>query len=165
MFDPFFTWLEATALSVWMVESPSLFAFPFVLALHTIGLGLVAGLSVALDLRLLGLASAIPVVEFRRFVPLMWAGFALNAASGILLVIAYPTKALTNPLFYAKLALIAGALVILTMVRRRVLEGEVTRPVPRSVKMLAVASLICWALATIAGRYLAYTYTRLTVNG
>ena len=36
----------------------------------------------------------------------MWAGFWINALSGILLLIAYPTKALTNPLFYAKLVLI-----------------------------------------------------------
>ena len=37
----------------------------------------------------------------------MWAGFWVNAVSGVLLLIAYPTKALTNPLFYVKLVLIA----------------------------------------------------------
>ena len=165
MFDPFFAWLESSAFSVWMVESPSIFAFPFILALHTVGLGLVAGLNVALDLRLLGVAPQIPVGEFRRFVPLMWFGFALNASSGLALLIAYPTKALTNPLFYVKLGLIAAALVMLNIVRRLVLAPETAGLVPRRVKLLAVASLICWAFATIAGRYLAYTYTRLTVNG
>ena len=121
MFDPFFVWLESTALSIWLVESPSVFAFPTVLAIHTIGLGLLTGLNTALDLRILGVAPQIPVVEFRRFVPIMWLGFWLNAVSGVLLLIAYPTKALTNPVFYLKLALLAVALLILAAVRRRVL--------------------------------------------
>ena len=43
MFDPFFRWVESTTVSVWINQSPSLFAFPGVLAAHTIGLGLLAG--------------------------------------------------------------------------------------------------------------------------
>jgi hypothetical protein len=163
MFDPFFAWVEASALSVWIVQSPSLFAFPFILALHTIGLGLVAGLNVALDLRILGIAEHVPLTEFRRFLPFMWFGFWLNAASGVLLLIAYPTKALTNPVFYLKLALIAAALVMLSTVRRRVLTTDAPG-VPRRVKVMAGFSMLCWAGATVAGRFLAYTYSRLTVS-
>jgi hypothetical protein len=44
-----------------------------------------------------------------RFLPLLWLAFAINVISGILLLIAYPTKALTNPLFYVKLCLVALA--------------------------------------------------------
>ena len=161
MFDPFFIWLESTAFSVWMRESPSVFAFPIILAVHTVGLGLLAGLNAALDLRLLGFAARIPVVEFRRFLPVMWLGLSLNVISGIALLIAYPTKALTNPVFYLKLGLIAVALSILRMVRRRALtEGAM----PDTLKKLALASLVCWAGAIAAGRLLAYTYTRLMVD-
>lgn len=60
MFDPFFRWVESTTVSVWINQSPSLFAFPGILAAHTVGLGLLAGLNRALDLRLLGLARSIP---------------------------------------------------------------------------------------------------------
>jgi hypothetical protein len=167
MFDPFFAWVESTTFSVWLVESTSIFAFPFVLALHTIGLGLVAGLNIALDLRILGLAPQVPVREFKRFLPFMWFGFWLNLASGIALLIAYPTKALTNPVFYLKLGLIAGALVLLRAVRQLVLSDETpAAPAPSGrVKMLAAASLVCWFGATVAGRLLAYTYSRLTVTG
>ena len=166
MFDPFFVWLESTPLSIWLVESPSMFAFPLVLALHTIGLGLLAGLNSALDFRILGVAPHIPVMEFRRFVPVMWFGFWLNATSGVALLIAYPTKALTNPVFYLKLGLIAAALRILIAVRRRVLTHETatTPSLSGRVKLLAVASLVCWGSATVAGRLLAYTYTRLTAT-
>jgi hypothetical protein len=163
MLDPFFVWLESTALSRWLVESPSVFAFPLVLAVHTIGLALLAGLNAALDFRILGVAPQIPVNAFRRFLPMMWWGFWLNAISGVLLLVAYPTKALTNPVFYLKLSLIVAAIVILRAVRRRLLANEVAVIAGR-VKVLAAASLLCWFGATIAGRLLAYTYNRLTAT-
>ena len=166
MLDPFFRWLESTAVSVWIRESPSIFAFPIILAIHTIGLGLLAGINAAIDLRLLGLAARIPLSEFRRFVPFMWLGLWLNVASGVALVVAYPTKALTNPLFYVKLGLIAAAVVILRSVRRSSLDGDAAPVIPglRPVKRLAIASLACWVGAIFAGRFLAYTYIRLSVD-
>jgi len=158
MFDPFFLWLESTAFSVWMRESTSIFAFPIILAVHTIGLGLIAGINAALDLRILGFAARIPVVEFKPFLPVMWLGLWLNVISGVALLVGYPTKALTNPVFYLKLSLIAVALVILKAVRWRAFTDEA---MSGTVKILATASLVCWAGATVAGRLLAYTYTRL----
>jgi hypothetical protein len=161
MFDPFFSWLEATAWRDWIVSSPSLFAFPGILAAHTIGLGLLAGLTTALDLRLLGVAPGIPPIAFERFLPIMWFGLWLNVVTGFALVLAYPTKALTNPVFYLKLALIAGGLLILRATFRRVRE---TTGKSGTTKLLAVASLVVWAAAIAAGRLLAYTCTRLTVD-
>ena len=161
MFDPFFVWLESTALSLWIVESPSLWAFPGILAAHTVGLGLLAGLSAALDLRLLGVAPGIPPAAFVRFLPVMRAGLWINLVTGLALLLAYPTKALTNPVFYLKLALIAAALLILRATLRRVRAGAVTSP---DTKVLAAVSLVVWAAAIAAGRLLAYTCTRLTVD-
>ena len=156
-----FRWLESTAFHMWIVESPSLFAFPGILAAHTIGLGLLAGLNGALDFRLLGVARAIPPRSFTRFLPIMWVGFWLNTATGVALVLAYPTKALTNPVFYVKLGLIGAALLVLRAVLRRVRAGESES---RALKVLAAASLVMWAGAITAGRLLAYTCTRLTVE-
>ncbi|HEY5617022.1 MAG TPA: hypothetical protein VIK60_03715 [Vicinamibacterales bacterium] len=153
MLDPFFIWLESTTFSVWMRESPSLFAFPMILAAHTIGLGLLAGVDVAHDLRLLGVAPRIPVTEFDRFLPVMWVGLGLNLVSGVALLLGYPTKALTNPVFYLKLAFVVAALVLVRAIR--------CRQRSYAPKMLAVVSILCWAGATVAGRLLAYTYTRL----
>src|SRR5688572_19293588 len=120
--DPLFVWLESTALSVWIVESPSLFAFPGILAVHTVGLGLLVGLNTALDLRLLGFAHGIPPSAFARFLPVMRLGLWLNVLSGVALLLGYPTKALTNPVFYLKLAFIAAALVILRTLLRQTRE-------------------------------------------
>ncbi len=49
-----------------MRESPSVLSFPMILAVHTIGLGLLAGINVALDLRMLGVAARVPLAEFRQ---------------------------------------------------------------------------------------------------
>jgi hypothetical protein len=161
MFDAIFAWLESTALSVWIGESPSLFAFPGILAAHTIGLGLLAGLNGALDLRLLGVAPKIPPAAFTRFLPLMWFGLWLNVVTGLALLLAYPTKALTNPVFYLKLALIAVALLILRETIRRIRRDSA---ISGTTKVLAAASLVAWAATITAGRLLAYTCTRLTVD-
>jgi hypothetical protein len=167
--DPFLAWLEGTALSQWIVSSPSLFAFPGILALHAIGMGFAVGICVAVDLRVLGVGSTIPLAEMRRFLPVFWSGFWLNAASGLLLLIGYPTKALTNPVFYLKLSLIAAAMVLLMQIRRRAFDDVGPGSGPRltastpALRRLAIASLLCWAGAITAGRLLAYTYTRLTV--
>ena len=63
--DPFFTWIETTALSTMLRESPSLWAFPFVLILHTVGLAFLVGANVALDVRVLGLARGVPLRTLR----------------------------------------------------------------------------------------------------
>ena len=163
--DPFFSWLEGTALSTWLRESPSLLGFPFLLILHTVGLAFLVGANVAIDARLLSLARGVPLLSLGRYDGAMWAGFWVNASSGVLLLIAFPTKALTNPVFYVKLALIAGALTIGRSIRRRMMEGTVAAGVraPHVLKGLAVASLTCWAMSITAGRLLAYTCTRQTV--
>jgi hypothetical protein len=129
-------------------------------------MGFAVGISAALSLRVLGVAPQVPLAEMRRFVPVLWGGFWLNAASGILLLIGYPTKALTNPVFYLKLILIAVAMVLFVRISRRTLHQSSTQAVDPAaspaLKRLAVVSLVCWAGAITAGRLLAYTYTRLT---
>lgn len=159
--DPFLIWLESTALSDWVVESPSVaFGFPGILVLHAIGMGFAVGISAALDLRILGVAPAVPLEQLRRYLPILWAGFWLNAVSGLLLLVGYPTKALTNDVFYLKLVLIAAAMTILVRLDRMIVAG-VTAASERRMRRLAVVSLACWAGAITAGRLLAYTYNRM----
>jgi hypothetical protein len=167
--DPFLAWLESTALSQWVVGSTSLLAFPGILSLHAIGMGFAVGISAVLDLRILGVARGIPLVELRRFLPVLWLGFWLNAFSGVLLLIGYPTKALTNPVFYLKLLLIGAAMVLLVRMSRSVFDASTRQsadtysPASPGLRRMAIASLLCWTGAITAGRLLAYTYTRLTV--
>ena len=143
-----------------------MFVFPGFLVLHAIGMGLAAGLSAALDLRVLGVAASMPLVEFRRFRPVLWLGFWVNAVSGVLLLIGYPTKALTNPVFYLKLLLIATGMVLMTRIQRAITdERALVEPEnARRLRRLAAISLVCWTGAIFAGRLLAYTHSRLTAT-
>lgn len=156
MLSAFLVWLESTGFSVWIRESPSVFSFPMILAAHTIGLGLLAGIDVAHNLRVLGVAPRIPYAAFNRFLPLMWVGLGTNVASGVALLVGYPTKALTNPVFYLKLSLIGVVLVLVRIIRRN--------PQRRSARLLAGVSLLGWAGAIVTGRLLAYTYSYLDVT-
>lgn len=156
--------LETSSFSTWLRESPSVMVFPLVLILHTVGLAFLVGAHVAIDARVLGLAQGVPLLSLRRYYLTMWAGFWVNACSGVLLLVAYPTKALTNPLFYGKLAMIGVALYLATMIRRYMMLGTVAAGVraPRQLKVLAAASLALWVVSIFAGRFLAYTCSRLT---
>jgi hypothetical protein len=166
--NAFFLWLEATALSTWVRESTSAFAFPAILSVHAIGMGLAVGVNVAIALRLLGFAAGVAPRELRRFGPVMWIGFWLNTASGLLLLIGYPTKAFTNPVFYLKISLIAvGMWLYAVMTRQLVADGGPGVPDGRpglsapASRFLGLASLVCWAGAVTTGRLLAYTAHRI----
>ena len=151
--------VEGSAFATWIRESPSLLAYTLILSLHAIGLAIVAGLSTAIDVRLLGVAPAIPLAPARKLFPLMYAGFWLNAASGLSLLAASASGMLSNPMFYIKIAFIVAAIVIMHLLRGRVFANEKllrTGAVPQGARSLAIASLVCWAGAIIAGRLTAY---------
>ncbi len=162
--DPFFTWVEDGALSTWLRESPSLFGFPGVLALHIAGTALAAGSSLAIALALLGFVPDSSAAAMARFLKVFWIGLTVSTVAGVLLVVAYPTKELTNPMFYVKMGIIVAALFVLRAIWRRALtDGGETAPSP-SPRGLAITSIGLWAAAITAGRLLAYTYTRLLVS-
>jgi hypothetical protein len=162
--DPYLAFIEGSELSNWIRGSESLFAFPAIITLHTIGMGFLAGGSAAIDLRILGFAPGISLRALGRFLPLLWLAFAVNAVSGVLLLIAYPTKALTNPVFYVKVCLIALAVWLVYLIGRTVLrapgagQGAVPAPLPKHARLLAFTSLAAWIALITAGRLLAYTH-------
>ncbi len=165
--DPLFAAIEGSALSRWLRESLSVFAFPGVLALHTVGLALLVGPSVALSLRLFGVVPQLRLASLRQLYPMMALGLALNTVTGLGLVVAYPTKALTNPLFYAKLVFVGVAVWALLQIRGQLpaLGADDVDPAPSvGLRRLAATSLVLWFAALFAGRFLAYTYSRLLVD-
>jgi hypothetical protein len=153
----FLLWLETAALSTWLRESGSLWAYPTVLTTHTLGMAMLVGANAALDLRLLGVAPQVPlgpmVVVFRA----LWTGAALSAVTGLLLFAADATTKGTTTVFFVKLACIAAALVVARVLRRTVYgEGADAAAVTPTARVLAVASLALWAGAITAGRFMAY---------
>lgn len=163
--DSVFLWIETSAFSTFIREQPSLWVFPFILILHTWGLAFFVGVNVAWDLRVLGLGLGVPLARLERYFGVMWVGFWVNAVSGVLLLAAYPTKAMTNPVFYLKLFLIGVGIVMAMRLRRLLLGAGASAGEPGSTaRTLAAASLLCWVGVIFAGRFLAYTCTRLMVD-
>jgi len=151
-------WTETSAFFIWLRESPSVWAYPTVMFLHTVGLAFTAGASVVIDLRLLGVARQLPVAPFARFFRSIWIGFWLTAISGLVMLGSDLDAKVTNRLFAPKMILVACAVVLMIVMRRRVFAAAAPdqTSVSASARVLAAASLACWIGAITAGRFMAY---------
>src|SRR4051812_32176909 len=132
----FLTRLEESGFCQWVRESDSLLAFPGILLLHTIGMGLVVGINAMFDFRILGIAPAIRLQAFRKFFPVMWLGFWINATTGAILLAVNLTKMTHNPDFYVKLAFIALAVTNFKVLKRNVFRAGELPPTTKA-KILA----------------------------
>lgn len=151
-------WLEGTRLATWTRESPSIWAYPTVLTLHTVGLAIVVGVSAVIDLRLLGVAQRVPLPTLTPAFRLIAWGFLLNAVTGLLLLIADATMKMRQPVLYVKLALIAFGLWCTILAREEIREPRALPAATTSPRAtaIAIASLLLWAGAITAGRLMAY---------
>ena len=150
--------IEGSALATWTRESPSIWAYPTILTLHTLGLAIVVGANAIVDFTLLGFAPRIPSPSLRQLFPVMWWAFALNFVTGVLLFAADAATKAGQPVFYVKLILIIVALLIARAESRRLARQEhaMGGDVARSLRTLALVSLLAWTGAIVAGRLLAY---------
>jgi hypothetical protein len=157
--DNFLMWLQNLPVFVFIAESPSVWAYPTVLMLHTVGLGWLVGLNTVVNLRVLGVARRVPLEIFESLFPMMWWGFWLNLVTGVILFCLDATHKAHQWIFWAKLASIALALVTLQRERNYLFRsGEVSGdvPVPARGRRLAWVSLVLWWTATATGRLTAY---------
>jgi hypothetical protein len=126
--------------------------------LHFVGLCLLLGALLLVDLRLLGLWRSIRPADV--FIWMRWAvvGFAINAVTGFVMFCADPYNYWTNSAFHIKVILIvlAGAnlLWFLVMERRRVLALADGAETGAGTKISAALSLILWFAIIIMGRLL-----------
>lgn len=149
--------LENLGISTWVRESPSKLAYPTVLWLHVMGMGVVAGISGIISLRLLGVSPKTPVPPLERLYPLIWVGFWVNAVTGTALLLASASKRLVDPTFYIKMIFIFAGVAVLQLTRNKVFRKlGPDGALPESAGALAWAALICWLGAVTAGRLLAY---------
>jgi len=123
------------------VRGPSLLVFPLIVSAHTLGMGFLAGTSAGIDFRILGVAKRVPLSALQKFYPIMWAALTVNFISGTLLLIGYPWKAVTNPVFYVKLSMIALGVYLVVKIRQEVLN----QPDLDDNKVKRRAKLLAWA--------------------
>jgi hypothetical protein len=151
-------WLEMLPLSVWVHESPSVWAQPTVMTLHTMGMGVLVGASWVLDLRLLGISRSIPLSAFRWVFRVVAISLVVNLVTGILLFMARATLWGTAFPFLIKILLVVASAATLLPIRTYVLQSaDDELDVSSKARRLAMISIAAWAAAITAGRLLAYT--------
>jgi len=151
--------IEDLSIGVWVRESPSIFAYTLVLSLHAIGLAIVLGTSWLIALRLLGRATAIPLTALRSFYPTLWAGFIINAISGLLLFIASATHMGTMHVFWVKMAAVATGMVLSLRLKALYLNDTAALAsgvVPAGARRMAWWLFGVWFFALVAGRLTGY---------
>jgi hypothetical protein len=149
-------WLDATALSTWLKESPSVWSNPTVLTLHTMGLSVLVGACGVLDLRLLGVSRSIPLSAFRWVFHAVAIGLTVNLVTGVLLFIKNPIIWAASVPFLVKMLLVIASAATVVPIRRYVLSDAGKDEVAGNIRLIAVVSIVAWSAAVTAGRLLAY---------
>ncbi|MGB6541685.1 MAG: DUF6644 family protein [Xanthobacteraceae bacterium] len=137
--------------------------FPFIESVHVLSICLVVGSILAVDLRLLGLASIRRSVSrvTHGILPLTWCAFVVAVASGGLLFISNATKYLGNGFFIAKLFLIGAAglnMMIFHAISAKDLprwENESRLPLPA--RLAGGLSILLWVAVVACGRWVGFT--------
>jgi len=154
----FLNWLETLSYSIWVRESPSLWAFPALLFVHTLGMSLVAGGSAVISMALLGFWPKTALKPLERLYPVMWFGFYINLFTGVSIFLKDASIYGRNFDLYVKLVFVILGVALIKVMRKKVFGDPSldNGPVSSRNKMLAWASLACWFCAIVAGRLIAY---------
>ncbi|MBP0581517.1 DUF2214 domain-containing protein [Labrys sp. LIt4] len=153
MLEIFAAWPGAVLLR----DTPA--AYIFVNAGHILGIGLLLGAVLPLDLRLAGLWPKVPVAVIGPFLTRTAAtGLGLTLVCGLWLFSVRPAHYADNAAFQAKLALLALALINIGLQHRRpafraALAGG---PLAASVRVSALVSALLWLSVLVAGRWIGF---------
>jgi hypothetical protein len=154
----FLIWLESTPIA--QAITTSIWMYPTFETIHYIGLAMLIGSIMLIDLRLLGFARSLPLPSMLGLLPWVWAGFLINVVTGSLMFIYGATSFGTNKMFLLKMTLmvLAGlnALVFTVAVARSGQRWLTTARTPAGIKVIATLSLVLWLGVMTAGRWMAY---------
>lgn len=150
--------LELSPLAEWV--GTSVWGYPIMLTSHSVGLAIIVGIALVLNLRLLGLIQGLPLSALRGMLKLAWAGFILNLVSGFALFSAQATYFITHPAFLVKIAAIFLAIIdaafVQGLLRRQAENWDEGVAISAGARGLALLSMLLWLTAIIAGRLIAY---------
>ncbi|MGM0766865.1 MAG: hypothetical protein ACQEV6_02445 [Pseudomonadota bacterium] len=150
------TLLEQTAVATALRES--VWLYPLVNAGHVLGIAMVVGGIIPLDLRLLGLWPGVSLLPFWRVLrTTVAAGLALAIVTGLLLFLTRAAEYLASPWFLSKLTLLLMALINVVFVTVRHPLSEIGhRPLSRELRVCALISLVSWCSVLLLGRLVGY---------
>lgn len=151
-------WIETLPHAVALRRHVTLYML--VNAAHILGIGLLVGAILPLDLRLIGLFRNGPVAVLAPFLVRVAAtGLSIAVLTGLLLFSVKPAEYAANPVFLAKMGLIGLALANIVLQHR----GSGWRGLRHggepavSVRVLAAASFVLWIAILVAGRWIGFS--------
>lgn len=142
----------------------SLYLYPALDVLHIVGVLLLLGSIVVVDLRLLGrVFGEVPISKLSaQVLPLSFIGAALAFASGGLLFLAEAEHIWNNPMLQVKFALLALAAINVgawhvAFARHQAQWDALPRP-PLQAKIAGASSLLLWSAILVFGRLIAFIF-------
>ena len=155
-------WIESTSLSQELAGS--IWVYPIIESLHTIGVALFLGLLLVWDLRLLGVMfTRVAVTEiWARLIPWIVIGAVFMMATGIALFWAKPVYSWGHVFFRIKVVALLLALINAAAfhvgIERRIIDWDLAPTPPRAARIAGVISVVLWAVIVIAGRLIGYNW-------
>ncbi len=156
MLEPFFRWCESTAIGTAVRDS--VWAFPILEAVHLLGLCMLGGALLVVDLRLLGAGlTRQPVARLARHAR-RWliTALAILISTGVPLFLSEAIKAYYNTSFWVKMTTLPIALAFTFAIRERVARQEDAEPGVRG-KVVGAVSLALWFTVAAAGRWIGFS--------
>jgi hypothetical protein len=154
----FLDWLQNTPVAIFVAET--LWAYPLLETLHTLGMAMLLGTLGLINLRVLGYKPALSLFGTQDLLPVAWIGFTINAASGLLLFTSDAVNFFASNTFKVKILLIILAGINAAILSRRIYADGAAQVdaggSEASMKVLAGSSLAFWVIAVICGRIYAY---------
>jgi hypothetical protein len=153
----------------WLAQTPASrliqdvgWIIPAVQSVHILAVATVMASTVLVDLRLLGLVGVDQPLRAvaHRFLPWIWCAVLTLLVSGSLLIMGEPRRDLLNPVFIAKMILLAVT-VLMTVVfqltlERNTIAWNAARSRTAGAVAFAALSLALWMAVLVCGRWIAY---------
>jgi hypothetical protein len=155
-------WIEESALAEWVRYS--IWGYPLMITLHSLGLAIMVGLSTVLSLRVLGFFNRIPYGALRRLFSIAWIGFLVNVLSGGSLFANSATTFIVDWLFLLKMTMVIAAAILVgimqSLLRSMPAEqlGASVLAAPANLKLVAWLTMGAWSIGMVAGRFIAYPH-------
>jgi hypothetical protein len=152
----FCQWLQYSGPLIALRSSP--WFFPVIATIHLMGLAVIGGAVLLVDLRLLGLGlRSQPVAQLERDARRwLFGGLIVMIGTGILLFMCFATKYYYLTFFWVKIAALCLVVVFTLSVRRRVAMADDTRVNPAWNRAVALISLSLWTTVALGGRYIGF---------
>ena len=152
----FCRWVQYSSPLIAMRASP--WVFPVIATIHLMGLAMIGGAVLLVDLRLLGLGlQRQPVALLARDAE-RWLvrGLLVMVSTGVLLFMCFATKYYYLTFFWVKMAALAAVVAFTFSVRRRIVLAGETQGNPASGRIVALVSLALWTIVAVGGRYIGF---------